>query len=66
MYLEKDKGNEYYSRDLIPRFGKLGLEVPRTRNGKFRPYLLGEKYKRSSEDFEEFLISLISNGYSKN
>ncbi|MCD6221628.1 transposase, partial [bacterium] len=24
------------------------------------------KYKRSSDDFEEFLISLISNGYSKN
>ena len=63
---EKDKGNGYYSRDLISRFGKLGLEVPRTRNGKFRPYLLGEKYKRSSDDFEEFLISLISNGYSKN
>ena len=66
MYLEKDKGNEYYSRDLISKFGKLGLEVPRTRNGKFRPYLLGKKYKRSSDDFEEFLISLISNGYIKN
>jgi len=35
---------------LISRFGKLGLEGPRIRNGKFRPYLLGEKYKRSSED----------------
>ena len=69
IYLEKekeDKGKGYYHRNLISRFGKLGLEVPRTRNGKFRPYLLGEKYKRSSEDFEEFLISLISNGYSKN
>jgi len=62
---EKDKGNGYYGRELISKFGKLDLEVPRTRNGKFRPYLLGEKYKRSSDDFEEFLISLISNGYSK-
>jgi len=34
--------------------------------GNSAPYLLGEKYKRSSEYFEEFLISLISNGYSKN
>jgi len=50
---------------LISKFGKLGLEVVRRRDGK-SPYLLGEKYKRSSEYFEEFLISLISNGYSKN
>jgi Transposase and inactivated derivatives len=68
IYLEKekkDKGNGYYTRDLISKLGKLGIEVPRTRNGKFRPYILGEKYQRHSEDFEEFLISLITNGYSK-
>jgi putative transposase len=66
IYLEKeqkDKGNGYYTRDLISKLGKLGIEVPR--NGKFRPYILGEKYQRYSEDFEEFLISLITNGYSK-
>jgi len=60
IYLERepsDKGNGYYSRELISNSGKLGIEVPRTRNGKFRPYFLGEKYKRHSEDFEEFLIS---------
>jgi putative transposase len=68
IYLEKekkDKGNGYYTRELISKLGKLGIEVPRTRNGKFRPYILGEKYQRYSEDFEEFLISLITNGYSK-
>jgi putative transposase len=68
IYLEKekkDKGNGYYTRELISKLGKLGIEVPRTRNGKFRPYILGEKYQRHSEDFEEFLISLITNGYSK-
>jgi len=57
IYLEKeesDKGNGYYNRDLISKFGKLGIEAPRTRNGKFRPYFLGEKYKRHSGDFEEF------------
>ena len=34
--------------------------------GNSTPYLLGEKYKRHSDDFEEFLISLLVNGYSKN
>jgi transposase-like protein len=62
---EKDKGNGYYTRDLISKLGKLGIELPRTRDGKFRPYILGGKYQRHSEDFEEFLISLITNGYSK-
>ena len=69
IYLERepsDKGNGYYSRELISNSGELGIEVPRTRNGKFRPHFHGEKYKRHSEDFEEFLISLITNGYSKN
>ena len=59
IYLEgkdKEKGNGYYSRELISRFGKLGLEEPRVRSGEFRPSLLGERYKRHSDDFEEFLI----------
>jgi putative transposase len=32
IYLEKekkDKGNGYYTRDLISKLGKLGIEVPR-------------------------------------
>ena len=69
IYLEgedKDKGNGYYNRELISRFGKLGLELPRVRSGEFRPSLLGTRYKRHSEDFEDFLISLLVNGYSKN
>jgi len=52
----------YWTGELGTKFEKEWAKW----NGKFRPYLLGEKYKRSSEDFEEFLISLISNGYSKN
>ncbi len=46
MYLEgknRDKGNGYYSRELISRFGKLGLKVPRVRSREFRPSLLGRK-----------------------
>ena len=52
IYLEeKDKGNGYYSRELISRFGKLGLEEMRVRSGEFRPSLLGERYKRGSGRF---------------
>jgi len=56
IYLEgkdKDKGNGYYSRELISRFGKLGLEVPRVRSGEFRHFLLGERYKRKSRRFQK-------------
>ena len=51
MVEEKDKGNGYYSRELISRFGKLGLEGMRVRSGEFRPSLLGERYKRGSGRF---------------
>ena len=46
IYLEskqEDKGNGYYKRGFVTRFGKLELEVPRTRNGEFRPFMLGER-----------------------
>jgi len=43
---EKDKGNGYYSKNLISKFGKLGLEVSRTRNEKFSSTFVREKYKR--------------------
>ena len=44
IYLEgkdKDKGKWYYSRKLISRFRKLGLEVPRVRSEEFQPFLGG-------------------------
>jgi len=38
IYLEKeqtDKGNGYYTREIISRLGKLGIEVPKTRGRTF-------------------------------
>ncbi|MEM5830868.1 MAG: transposase [candidate division WOR-3 bacterium] len=62
--IEEDKGNGYHFRNLLTGSGLLELEVPRTRNGNFRPSLLLEKYKRFSDGFDGFLFSLISAGYS--
>lgn len=43
---EKDKGNGYYGRKLISKFGKLDLDTSDKKQEIQPLYLLGEKYKR--------------------
>jgi len=68
-YLKKhpfDLANGFYSRKLNINLGTLGVKVPRVRFGNtFRPKILPERWKRVDKDYEEFLIALLSNGYSK-
>ena len=46
--------------------GKLNLKIPRVRYGnRFYPSLLSEKWKRVDKEYENLLLALLSNWYSK-
>ncbi len=46
--------------------GDLNLKVPRVRYGNtFRPSLLPEKWKRVDKDYENLLVALLANGYTR-
>lgn len=69
LHLEQqtsDKANGYYSRKLGTPMGTLQLDVPRDRDGDFRPAILPEAYQRDCEEREDLLQSLLINGYSPN
>lgn len=59
-----DFGHGFYPRNLDTALGKLSLDVPRTRELNFRPFILPEKYKRSEQSYTNLLEALIVNGYS--
>ncbi|HIP33505.1 MAG TPA: IS256 family transposase [Bacteroidia bacterium] len=69
IYLNHDVDNYtngYYDRTLELTFGKLNLKIPRVRYGnKFYSSLLPEKWKRVDKEYENLLLALLSNGYSK-
>jgi|YelNatPaOPRAMG01_1025707.scaffolds.fasta_scaffold103539_1 putative transposase len=60
-----NKGNGYYPRSLAAGSFKLHLNVPRDRNGNFRPAILPEPYRRVDESYVDLLMSLVINGYSE-
>jgi putative transposase len=66
-YLQKhpeDKGNGYYKRGLITRFGNIDdLKVPRVREGDFRPKIIPER-RRASMDLGDVILSLFASGCS--
>lgn len=68
-YLEqhpKEKANGFYHRSLRLTMGELKLSVPRVRYGHtFRPSILPPPWKRADRDYEELLIAMLSNGYSR-
>ena len=58
--------NRPYPRNLYLSFGNLQLKIPRVRIGhSFRPAILPERWKRVDKDYEELLIAMLANGYSK-
>ncbi|MFW6132139.1 MAG: IS256 family transposase [Candidatus Aminicenantaceae bacterium] len=59
-----DFGNGYYPRSMQTSLGKLSLDIPRTRNFNFRPFMLNTPYKRTEESYDRLLEALITNGYS--
>lgn len=60
----QDKGNGSFTRKLGTSLGALALEVPRDRDGDFRPAILPAPYQRDYKEREELLESLLLNSYS--
>lgn len=62
----EDSANGFYDRKLHLAIGKLDLKIPRIRSSTgFRPALLPEKWKRVDKDYENLLLSFLTNGYSQ-
>lgn len=70
IYLDKhseDRANGFYNRRLALKLAQVDLKIPRVRFGKaFRPSILPPHWKRVNKDYEEVLIGMLANGYSKN
>ena len=63
---EGEQANGFYHRRLHLTLGKLNLKVPRVRYAKsFRPAILPPRWKRVDKDYEELLIAMLANGYSR-
>lgn len=62
---QEDNANGYYDRSLNIKSDKIDLNVPRSRDGDFRPSILPDKYKRYHEDYKELIVNLIISGNSK-
>ena len=61
-----NKSNGFYPRNLSLSFANLNLKVPRVRFGNsFRPALLPEPWKRVNKDYENLLLSFLTNGYKQ-
>ena len=68
-YLDEDlenKDNGYYDRKVQTGGMNIDVEVPRDREGEFRPQILPERWKRGDSEYRQLLTSLIKNGYSEN
>jgi len=62
-----DKGNGTYARGLKVGSIPVGIEVPRTRSGKFRPTTLPSKYERGySDETRPLLLGMLSSSRSIN
>lgn len=61
---QDNKANGYYPRSLNTGTMKLGLDVPRVRNGCFRPHILPPHYSRNDSNYTDLLVGLVINGYS--
>ncbi|GEM_PF-1541231 len=62
----ENSSNGFYHRNLYLSFGNLNLKVPRVRIGNsFCPSILPPPWKRIDKDYEELLIAMLANGYSK-
>ena len=62
----QEKANGFYRRSLRLTMGELKLSVPWVRYGHtFRPSILPPPWKRADRDYEELLIAMLANGYSR-
>jgi transposase-like protein len=62
----EDKGNGFFNRQLGTPMGSLNLDVPRDRDGDFRPAILPKPKQRDIKERYDILEALLVNGYSTN
>lgn len=53
--------NGRYTRDIVTRFGKITIEIPRDRNGEFQQHTV-PRYKRNDGTLEDMVIQMYSKG----
>jgi len=53
--------NGRYTRDIVTRFGKIKIEIPRDRNGEFQQHTV-PRYKRNDGALEDMVIQMYSKG----
>lgn len=63
-----DKSNGYYQRKLGTPYGKIEVDVPRTRSvdTAFRPEILPDKYSRNESHTDRLLEALLTCNYAPN
>ena len=61
----KDKANGYMKRKLNTSMGQVELNVPRDRDGDFRPSVLPPKYQRFDDSYLNLINAGINNFYSQ-
>ena len=69
LHLEQhpqDKANGYYQRNLGSPNGTIHLEVPRDRQGDFRPQVLPDPYQRDLPERLTILEQLMTQNYAPN
>lgn len=60
-YNSGNSRNGSYAREIVTRFGKISIEVPRDRNGDFQQHTV-PKYRRSDGSLEEMVIQMYTKG----
>ena len=60
-----DKGNGYVKRKLNTSMGQIELNVPRDRDGDFRPSILPPKYQRFDDSYLNLINASLNNFYSQ-
>ena len=55
--------NGYNKKTIQTKFGKTEVEIPRDRNGEFKPRIIG-KYEKTSNQLEEQIIAMYAKGMS--
>jgi len=62
--MNSNKANGFYTRCLGTPSGSLSLEVPRDRQGEFRPQILPARFARDTEERQRLLEALFCASYS--
>jgi len=61
---QRNYRNGYLQKTVKTQFGEVDMKVPRDRNGKYEPQIIG-KYRRNADGMEEKILALYSCGMNQ-